>query len=90
MFHDGCTAGPLSGWLNGMIGICCDAHDLALDHSTDLSTFVTGNWDFVVCVWAIHPWLAPIVGLAVAGPVGLALYLRGPKRPTDDQGRGDR
>lgn len=80
MFHDGCTAGPLSGWLNGMIGACCDLHDSALDHSFDLSTFIAGNWQFAGCVWAVHPVLAPIVFLAVAGPVGLALYLFGPKR----------
>ncbi len=80
MFHDGCTAGPLSGWLNGMIATCCDLHDRALDHSVDLATFAAGNWAFAQCVWAGHPVLAPIVFVAVAGPVGLALYWFGPKR----------
>jgi hypothetical protein len=80
MFHDGCTAGPLSGWLDGMIGACCDLHDAALDHSFDLGTFIAGNWDLYRCVAAMHPILAPIVLLAVAGPVGLALYWFWPKR----------
>lgn len=80
MFHDGCTAGPLSGWLDGMIGACCDLHDSALDHSFDLGTFIAGNWQFASCVWAVHPILAPVVFLVVAGPVGLALYLFGPKQ----------
>lgn len=84
IFHDGCTAGPLSTWLNGMIASCCDLHDAALDHSFDLGTFVSGNWQFATCVWARHPVLAPIVFLAVAGPVGLALYLFGPKRPKEE------
>lgn len=80
MFHDGCTAGPLSGWLDGMIGACCDLHDSALDHSFDLGTFLSGNWAFVRCVWAISPALAVVVFLAVSGPVGLALYFFGPKQ----------
>ena len=85
VFHDGCTAGPLSYWLNGMISRCCDLHDLALDHSSDLGTFVRGNWDFALCTWQVHPWLAPIVLVAVSGPVGLWLYLKGPKRSGDGQ-----
>lgn len=79
-FHDGCTAGPLSSWLDGMIGACCELHDSALDHGYDLASFVAGNWSFAQCVWGVHPWLAPIVFVAVAGPVGLAFYLFGPKR----------
>lgn len=81
MFHDQCTAGPLSQWLDGLIGACCDAHDLALDHSFDLATFIAGNWDFAQCVWAVQPVLAPIVLAVVAGPIGYALYIFGPKRP---------
>jgi hypothetical protein len=80
MIQDHCTAGPLSNWLNGLIGMCCDAHDLALDHTTDIGTFVMGNWDFFVCAWQLHPWLAPVVFLAVSGPVGLWLYFFGQKR----------
>ena len=83
MFHDQCTAGPLSGWLDGMIGACCDLHDYALDHSFDLPTFVSGNWAFARCVWAINPALAVVVFAVVAGPVGLALYWFGPKRKAD-------
>lgn len=79
MYHDGCTAGPLSDWLDGLIGACCDAHDLALDHSTDLGTFLMGNWDLLACAWQVQPWLAVVVFLAVSGPVGLALYRCGPK-----------
>lgn len=80
IFHDGCTAGPLSGWLDGMVGLCCELHDAALNHSFDLATFAAGNWDFATCVWGVQPWLAPLVFLAVAGPVGVALYWFGPKR----------
>lgn len=80
IFHDGCTAGPLSGWLNGLVGACCDAHDAALDHGYDLGGFVQGNWAFARCVWAINPALAVVLFAVVAGPVGLALYLFGPKR----------
>lgn len=79
MFHDGCTAGPLSEWLNGMIRVCCDAHDLALDAYYDLPTFMAGNAEFFGCVAAVHPWLAPIVFAVVAGPIGLLLYWFGPK-----------
>lgn len=85
IFHDGCTAGPFSVWLDSLIGVCCSLHDTALDHSYDLATFVAGNWQFGVCVWGLHPVLAPIVFLAVAGPVGLVLYLFGPKRKEVDQ-----
>jgi hypothetical protein len=42
-------------------------------------TFTTGNLDFARCVWAINPVLALVVFAVVAGPVGLALYLFGPK-----------
>ena len=80
IFHDGCTAGPLSAWLNSMIGACCDLHDAALDHSTDLGTFIAGNWSFASCVWSVHWWLAPAVFAVVAGPVGLLFYRFGPKR----------
>lgn len=80
IFHDGCTAGPLSGWLNGLIAGCCDAHDLALDHSTDWQTFVDANWQLLQCVAHVSPVLAAGVFAAVAGPVGWALYKFGPKR----------
>lgn len=80
MFHDGCTAGPLSNWLNGMIGLCCDAHDLALDHSTDVWTFVRANIDFAACVSHVSGSLAVVVLIAVSGPVGWALYRFGPKQ----------
>lgn len=80
IFHDGCTAGPLSGWLNGLVGACCDAHDAALDHSFDLATFLRGNWEFVRCVWAVSPVLAVALFIVVSGPVGLLLYRFGPKR----------
>jgi hypothetical protein len=80
MLADGCTAGPLSDWLNGLIGVCCDLHDAALDHSFDLGTFVQGNVDFARCVWAVNPLLAFVLFLAVSGPVGAALYWFGPKR----------
>ena len=63
IFHDGCTAGPLSGWLDGMIGACCALHDSALDHGYDLASFIVGNWQFAGCIWGVHPWLAPIVFL---------------------------
>lgn len=77
---DGCTAGPLSGWLNGLIGACCDAHDHALDHSTDLATFVAGNWDFAACVWGVNPALAIVAGVVVS-TLGVPLYLFSRKRP---------
>jgi len=77
---DGCTGGPISGWLDGMIRACCDAHDRALDHTTDLATFIAANNDFFWCVWHVKPWLAGAAFAAVAGPVGLALYWFGPKR----------
>lgn len=77
---DGCTAWLLSGWLNGLIGACCDAHDLALDHSTDLATFVRGNIAFFECVRIDHPVLAFAALVFVAGPVGVWLYLFGRKR----------
>jgi hypothetical protein len=80
MFHDGCTAGPLSDWLNGVIGLCCDAHDLALDHSFNLWTFIEGNIAFGQCVAQVSGPLAFVVLAAVSGPVGLALYWFGPKR----------
>lgn len=80
IFHDGCTAGPLSHWLDGLIGACCNLHDAALDHSYDLGTFIAGNWAFYQCVAAAHPVLAPIVFIVVAGPVGLGLYWFGPKQ----------
>lgn len=80
MAADRCTAGPLSDWLNGLIGVCCDLHDQALDHTLDLGTFVQGNLDFAHCVAAVNPLLAAIVFLAVSGPVGAALYWLGPKR----------
>jgi len=79
IFHDGCTAGPLSDWLNGLIAGCCDAHDLALDHSTDLGTFIDGNLKLFGCVWQTSPALAVGVLAAVASPVGWVLYKFGPK-----------
>jgi divalent metal cation (Fe/Co/Zn/Cd) transporter len=80
-----CTAGPLSAWLDSLIGVCCAMHDKALDHSYDIATFAAGNWEFVTCVWGLHPWLAPIVGLAVAGPVGWHYYQNSEKQK--EQGR---
>ena len=77
--HDGCTAGPLSDWLNGIIRGCCDAHDLALDHGTDLPTFLDANWALFQCASHASPALAAIVYAAVAGPVGWLLYRYGPK-----------
>lgn len=85
MFHDGCTAGPLSDLLSGLIGACCVAHDIALDRSYDLGTFIVGNWDFFVCAWQAQPLVAVPVLLAVSGPIGLGLYLFGPKRPADSE-----
>jgi len=79
IFHDGCTAGPLSDWLNGLIAGCCDAHDLALDHSTDWQTFVDANWQLYQCVAHVSPALAAGVFVAVAGPIGWVLYKFGPK-----------
>jgi len=83
MFHDGCTAGPLSAWLDGMIGACCDLHDRALDHSYDLAHFIAGNAEFVGCIAVSHPVLAQVLGLAVGGPIGLLLYWFGPKAQTE-------
>jgi len=85
IFHDGCTAGPLSDWLNSFVRSCCDAHDDALDHSFDLPTFVHANWDFAVCTWHAMPWFAPVLFIAVSGPVGLVLYWFGPKQKTPDK-----
>lgn len=81
VFHDGCTAGPLSSFLNALIGACCDAHDTALDHSFDLATFARANWEFARCVWAFNPVLAVVVFLVVTGPLGLLMYYYGPKAP---------
>jgi hypothetical protein len=69
--------------MNGMIGACCDLHDAALDHSFDLPTFASGNWDFARCVWAINPVMAVAVFAVVAGPAGMVLYRFGPKRKAD-------
>lgn len=80
MFHDGCTAGPLSDWLNGWIGACCDAHDLALDHSLDLWTFIEANIAFGQCVAQISGPLAVVALITVASPIGWLLYRFGPKR----------
>lgn len=84
MFHDGCTAGPLSEWLTGMIGFCCSMHDLALDHSYDLWTFIEGNIAFGQCVaQTAGIALALLVAALVSGPIGWLLYQFGPKRPKD-------
>jgi hypothetical protein len=77
---DGCTAGPLSNLLNQSIKLCCDLHDKALDHTFDLGTFISANWDFFNCVYSNHPWLAPLVFVVVAGPAGLFYYYFGAKR----------
>jgi hypothetical protein len=85
MFHDGCTAGPLSEWLNGTIRLCCDAHDTALDHSTDIWTFIQANIAFGECI-AQHAGIALALVLAgiVSGPIGWLLYQFGPKRKADE------
>ncbi len=80
MYHDSCTAGPLSDWLNGWIGACCDAHDLALDHSYDVWTFIRANIDLAGCAAQVSSVLAVIVFVAVSGPIGWLLYRLGPKR----------
>lgn len=84
MFHDGCTAGPLSEWLTAQVGLCCDAHDLALDHSYDLWTFIEANVAFGQCVAQMAGWgMAAIMLAAVSGPIGWLLYQFGPKRKAD-------
>jgi hypothetical protein len=89
MFHDGCTAGPLSDWLNGTIRVCCDAHDLALDHTVDLWTFISGNAAFGWCVAQTGgPVLALLCLAAVSSPIGWLYYRFGPKRkPTEGDGK---
>lgn len=85
MYYDGCTAGPLSDWLNRTVETCCDAHDSALDHTFDLNTFIQGNWDLLACVTAHgHPILALAMFIAVSGPVGLYLYFFGKKKVEKD------
>lgn len=81
MFHDGCTAGPLSGWLSAKIGDCCAAHDIALDHGFELATFWAANVDFARCVSLTSPVLALVAFAVVSSPIGLLLYRFGPKRP---------
>ncbi len=80
MFHDGCTAGPLRDWLNGMIGQCCMAHDYALDSGFDLGAFWQANVALADCAAQASPLLALCVFLAVCSPVGVVLYRFGPKR----------
>lgn len=80
MFHDGCTAGPFSNWLNGMIGHCCMAHDAALDASTDWGSFWAANKSFMDCVAQTSGLLALVAFLFVSGPIGWLLYRYGPKR----------
>jgi hypothetical protein len=79
VFHDGCTAGPLSDWMNSLVRSCCDLHDSGLDHTFDLGTFVHQNWAFAQCVWVVSPVLSVVVFLVVAGPAGLLMYYFGPK-----------
>lgn len=79
ILHDGCTAGPMSDWLNGMVGQCCMAHDLALDHGFDLMRFWQANTEFGACVAQTSPALAFVAFLAVSSPIGLLLYRFGPK-----------
>lgn len=80
MFHDGCTAGPLSEWLNGMISQCCMAHDYALDSGFDFGAFWRANVAMAECAAQVNPLLALCVFLAVSSPVGVLLYRFGPKR----------
>lgn len=80
MLDDGCTAGPLSGWLNSIIGQCCAAHDAALDTGFDMGSFWAANWDLAVCVSHVSPLLALVTFVAVSSPIGLLLYRFGPKR----------
>lgn len=80
MFHDGCTAGPLSEWLNGMIGHCCMAHDTALDSSYDWQVFWEANVALMDCAAKASPFLALLIFCVVSGPFGILLYRFGPKR----------
>lgn len=80
MLDDGCTAGPLSAWLNSTVGQCCMAHDAALDRGFSLGAFWSANIELARCVSHSSPLLALVVFAAVSSPVGLMLYRFGPKR----------
>lgn len=80
MLDDGCTAGPLSAWLNSVIGQCCTAHDTALERGFDLGVFWTANIEFGQCVSVVSQVLALVALAAVSSPIGLLLYRFGPKR----------
>ena len=78
---NGCSAGPLSGFLNSLFQTCCDRHDYALSWTRDFGDFVAGNLEFARCTIEVSPFWGTLVSVAVATPVGLWMFLTGPKRP---------
>ena len=67
---DGCTAGPLTDWLNGLIYSCCVAHDEAYSK-------VVSVWDKLVADGALT-WCAVSNGHAVvAALVAVGVTLGG-------------
>jgi len=77
---NGCTGGPLSNWLNSMFETCCDRHDYDLSWTHNIGDFVAGNLAFARCTIEVSPFWGALVSLAVATPVGLWMFLTGPKR----------
>lgn len=67
---DGCTAGPLSDWLNGIIEGCCDVHDVAYSKVISIADKVIADMALGLCAAQHgHPWAALLVvaGVTVGG-----------------------
>ena len=75
---DGCTAGPLSDYLNSLAYECCRAHDLAYAHGVTVADKFAADASLWLCVVQHgHPIWATLMLVAVA-TAGWLWWLRRP------------
>jgi hypothetical protein len=71
---NGCSAGPLSDFLNSIFRACCDRHDYELSQSYDLADFIAGNIRFARCTVEVNKFWGAIASAAVWTPIGLLMF----------------
>jgi hypothetical protein len=89
---DGCSAGPLSGVLNDLIGACCVQHDALGELADTPAAWIEAGAVFFECVaglggpeWTV---LAALVTVAVIGtPVGWSVWWFGRRRRQQEKAR---
>jgi hypothetical protein len=77
--NDGCT-GFFDSIANLNYRVCCDIHDTHLMSTRSLWEFIDANIEFFHCIAKWDAFLAIIMGIAVFSPIGVLLFIFGPKK----------